>query len=30
MEMSLLDLVKQGVVAKEEAARHAEDPRKFL
>ena len=29
MESSLLDLVKRGVVAKEEAARHAEDPRKF-
>ena len=29
METSLEELVAQGVITKEEAARHAEDPKKF-
>ena len=29
MEASLLELVAQGLITKEEAARHAEDPKKF-
>jgi twitching motility protein PilT len=30
LEASLLDLVKRGIVAPEEARQHAEDPKKFI